>query len=62
MAEKALTRRDFLRLGLLLPAAGPLHLARHRDLLDLAVPPPDLTVYDRDDPTDDAAPTPIPAS
>jgi hypothetical protein len=45
-----------------LPTAGPLHLARHQDLLDLAVPPPDLTVYDRDDPADDAAPTPIPAS
>lgn len=34
----------------LLPPPGPLHLARNQDLLDLVIEPPDLDVYDREDP------------
>ena len=33
--------------GRLLPVAGALHLTRASDLLDLELPPPDLTPYDR---------------
>jgi hypothetical protein len=36
----------------LLPAAGPLHLARNQDLLDLTLAPPDRDVYDRNAGTD----------
>ena len=33
--------------GRLLPEAGALHLTRASDLLDLELPPPDLSPYDR---------------
>jgi hypothetical protein len=28
-----------------LPEAGPLHLLRNEDLLDLTLPPPDISIY-----------------
>jgi len=45
-----------------LPTAGPLHLARNQDLLELSIAPPDLNVYDRNTGTDAAEPNPTPST
>jgi len=37
-----------------LPEAGPLHLTRNEDLLDLELPEPDISIYEQKDPPDEA--------